>query len=493
MYSTKYIKKTRAYLGVVCLIHCLFVLGCNTDDTANAEATSEIKLSSGSSDIALNDQDLAFLSAAVYRDPSRSNITPGTFIPINFQQSTCEIIVVLDSLAQDLECALKYFDFKYKKIKQAYFFHFKYKEVKGINIFKKFLDPKNFVHADVKGMLLHTENENGTPGIAFVFRGTSSKLHFIANAMGYAKFPLKNTLNKEIKVDVNARNLKREDLRDLLNRGIVRAHTGFLLTFNTFWYQLVRDTPESTLRQLFPKGPELYVTGHSLGAAYGQLLGTFVRMNQLADPNFPIQNNIQTISLFGPPRVGNKNFAYWYGDKLSLTNKTKLYLNDWDIVTYLGPTFQDYIHTGIMVAKNSQYNGGRFEELITADQQREAQLDRLIDKIDERVIAQYERLNQIALNDDDGFSDKQIGLSSVRETLSERAMQTAASFIELKQYSNKRLASLFKNRKVANIGVCAHSMKPQKPSSACQFYEDLNLFDGSPSNTTSYMEMVGFK
>ena len=87
----------------------------------------------------------------------------------------------------------------------------------------------------------------------------------------------------------------------------------------------------------YAEGRQLYITGHSLGAALAQLAAYSIREKTDA--------TIAGIYLYGSPNVGNKDFAAAYNDYLS--QQTYLHINQGDILTKAPPRLFGYASIGI--------------------------------------------------------------------------------------------------------------------------------------------------
>jgi hypothetical protein len=99
-----------------------------------------------------------------------------------------------------------------------------------------------------------------------------------------------------------------------------KIHRGFMKAYASV--QIALNSAVDDLGQ----GHVLFVTGHSLGAALAQLAAY-----DLAAKG----NDVAAVYVFGSPRVGNKDFASAYNQRLE--DRTFLHINNKDLVTRVPP------------------------------------------------------------------------------------------------------------------------------------------------------------
>ena len=117
----------------------------------------------------------------------------------------------------------------------------------------------------------------------------------------------------------------------------VYVHSGF---YNQLHTNNVYEELKNTLVELLKDHPDyqIYVTGHSLGAALSTLFG-FEIAHEFNDQNIVIVS-------FASPRVGNKAFRKTYDEKSNLVHYR--ISNDRDIVT--AAPMIDYHHAGVNIS-----------------------------------------------------------------------------------------------------------------------------------------------
>ena len=135
--------------------------------------------------------------------------------------------------------------------------------------------------------------------------------------------------------------------------GDVYVHSGF---YNQLHTNNVYDDLVETIEELIKNHPDyqIYVTGHSLGAALSTLFG-FELSHKINEQKIVIVS-------FASPRVGNMSFRNEYDNKKNLVHYR--ISNDRDIVT--AAPMIDYHHTGVNISLtdkimeiffNYDYNG----------------------------------------------------------------------------------------------------------------------------------------
>lgn len=197
---------------------------------------------------------------------------------------------------------------------------------------------------DIRGLIINTQNNEAI----VAFRGTNNLRNMIANLSGTH---LSHFKSNEQAINIDTKNLPasksffKRIVAYKLNRGRVNIHTGFYLSFDSFWKNFLH--PKLADQSLFPSGNKLYLTGHSLGGAYATLMGSFLAANRGSNRHTSdLYSNIHEIVNFGPPRIGDRNMLLWYLDEAKLYNKTIIYKNRLDVVPLLGIFSQGYRHIG---------------------------------------------------------------------------------------------------------------------------------------------------
>lgn len=113
------------------------------------------------------------------------------------------------------------------------------------------------------------------------------------------------------------------------------VHRGFKVAFSSAWYGHIRPILENN------RDKPVFVTGHSLGAAVGQLIAA----KMCSDPDI---ENPKQVYLYGCPRVGD--FEYSSMLNAELPNKIWRVTNNNDIVTRIPPWIGfSFYHPGCMV------------------------------------------------------------------------------------------------------------------------------------------------
>ncbi|KAJ1923755.1 hypothetical protein IWQ60_005669 [Tieghemiomyces parasiticus] len=112
-----------------------------------------------------------------------------------------------------------------------------------------------------------------------------------------------------------------------------RVHHGFLEAYQTVADNLYKLSTEQLAKH---SGYNLTIVGHSLGAALASLASVdFVMRNKTLA-------NMMTVTTFGQPRVGNKEYVAYYN---SFNLATKRVVNKRDPVPHLPPRILGYRHT----------------------------------------------------------------------------------------------------------------------------------------------------
>lgn len=108
-----------------------------------------------------------------------------------------------------------------------------------------------------------------------------------------------------------------------------RVHRGFKGSLDSVWPEL-----EDVVKELGKDKP-LFICGHSLGAALALLSAYRFAVNSY---------QVEAVSTYGSPRVGNKRFKEVFNDLLE--DKTFIHINNKDIVTQMPLRFLGYRHMG---------------------------------------------------------------------------------------------------------------------------------------------------
>jgi hypothetical protein len=109
-----------------------------------------------------------------------------------------------------------------------------------------------------------------------------------------------------------------------------KVHNGFYTGFNT-----VKATVVSQIQALkaLHRDAKIYITGHSLGGALAVISAPDIK------DSF---GTITEVLTFGQPRVGNSEFASWFG---SVTSHIRV-VHYGDIVPHMPPQINGYLHSG---------------------------------------------------------------------------------------------------------------------------------------------------
>ncbi len=126
-----------------------------------------------------------------------------------------------------------------------------------------------------------------------------------------------------------------------------RVHGGFFLNVEPLWGEIaeaidqaIRGESEPALGQE-PQGKlrNLYITGHSLGAAMAVIAAARIYANDYAD----WQELVRGVYTYGQPAVGDADFARHYEPRLPLYR----HVYGYDIVPHLPPrTVGEFVHFG---------------------------------------------------------------------------------------------------------------------------------------------------
>jgi len=111
----------------------------------------------------------------------------------------------------------------------------------------------------------------------------------------------------------------------------IRVHSGFCEAYK---HSKVRDV----IHQHVKGARDIYVTGHSYGAALAILCGLDLQYN------FP--DKYFEVVVFGCPRIGNRHFAKSYNRRVV---KTVRFENGNDLVTKIPPAIFGFRHAGIKI------------------------------------------------------------------------------------------------------------------------------------------------
>ncbi|QNP96650.1 lipase 8 [Yarrowia lipolytica] len=139
-----------------------------------------------------------------------------------------------------------------------------------------------------------------------------------------------------------------------------KIHDGFSKAFTETWGNIGED-----LQKHLDANPDyqLYVTGHSLGAAVALLGATSIKLKGYD----PILIN------YGQPRVGNKPFAefinkLWFGEGngLEITPERKLYrMTHWNDIFVGLPNWEGYTHSNGEVYINNRFINPPLKDVIS--------------------------------------------------------------------------------------------------------------------------------
>ena len=114
------------------------------------------------------------------------------------------------------------------------------------------------------------------------------------------------------------------------------AHKGFATALDSQYAVIFAE-----IEKLQGTGRQLYITGHSLGAALATLMAARLAANPAT------RDLIQGVYTYGSPRVGDQTFADAY--ERALGNRTFRVVNNEDIVTRLPPRVLGLKHVGGLV------------------------------------------------------------------------------------------------------------------------------------------------
>lgn len=146
------------------------------------------------------------------------------------------------------------------------------------------------------GFIAQRPLEDGTPGIFIVFRGTRDEPEWVSNFQ-YAQVPFLNQVIDRPKLGVVSRGFNKIYTRPHPDE-VKQMHEQF--SDDQVFEGSVRDGIFETLKTC-PVNAQLYLTGHSLGAALATL--ATLDICQHTDFSSPI------LYTFASPRVGDPNFA----------------------------------------------------------------------------------------------------------------------------------------------------------------------------------------
>lgn len=177
------------------------------------------------------------------------------------------------------------------------------------------------------------------PVLVLAFRGTSSFKNFITDG---------------------------NFLRVPADRGKGSVHNGFKSALDSVWAQI-----QSALGPAQARQQEIWVTGHSLGAALAQLAAV-----RLHEAGYRVRN----VYTFGTPRVGDQEFVDHYDRQLA--GKSFPHVNVSDVVTRVPPQLLGYraaahSSTQQFIGANHQMKSLSAEPLVSAENPRVASRDAL--------------------------------------------------------------------------------------------------------------------
>lgn len=112
----------------------------------------------------------------------------------------------------------------------------------------------------------------------------------------------------------------------------IRIHKGFYKAYLSVRIRMLSYLIEHKIKQI-------YITGHSYGAALALLAAVDIQYNL---PNILIDR----VVTFGCPRIGNKAFVESFQRRVPNTYRVE---NGNDLVTKIPPTIMGYRHNGIVV------------------------------------------------------------------------------------------------------------------------------------------------
>lgn len=109
-----------------------------------------------------------------------------------------------------------------------------------------------------------------------------------------------------------------------------KVHNGFYTGFNIVKTTIISQI--QTLKSLH-RDAKIYITGHSLGGAFAILAGPDVKETF---------GGVTEVLTFGQPRVGNSEFAQWYGSYIN----TERVIHYGDLVPHVPPQANGFLHGG---------------------------------------------------------------------------------------------------------------------------------------------------
>ncbi len=132
----------------------------------------------------------------------------------------------------------------------------------------------------------------------------------------------------------------------LVNSEVGLVHWGFKNAIDSIW-----DKVEQLVDEFQSQKQSLWVTGHSLGGALATLA-----VDRLTEKNIEVSG----MYTFGQPRVGDKDFAENFDDKIKY--RAFRFVNDEDIVTRVPPRVMGYEHIGTV--RFFDYQGKLYKDNI---------------------------------------------------------------------------------------------------------------------------------
>lgn len=142
-----------------------------------------------------------------------------------------------------------------------------------------------------------------------------------------------------------------------------RVHRGFQQSLDGVWPRLLAEV------EALGKDKRIFICGHSLGAALGQLAAHRFALN-----NCPVAG----VYVFGSPRVGNQEFKQAYNELLEA--QTFLHINHEDIVPQIPPQVFGFHNLGSVPRKFDQSYSISGPEIILEDDGVELDFDALDDQ-----------------------------------------------------------------------------------------------------------------
>lgn len=121
-----------------------------------------------------------------------------------------------------------------------------------------------------------------------------------------------------------------------------RIHRGFSESLQDAWPDLTNNLARRNLAQ-----KEIWVTGHSLGAALAQLAALRLRLE--------LKCNVRAVYTYGTPRVGDETFVQAYDRALG--EKTFPHINHTDIVTRIPPSWAGFGYRPTANAQTREFTG----------------------------------------------------------------------------------------------------------------------------------------